>query len=934
MRMRWMMAGMLALAAGMVLAGCPRIPAGTQFTSADVGNSRGALNGPETDGATGAEGEGEGETPRTVTEPDVIRRVGNLLYVLNQFRGLSIVDLDSNTLLAQVPTLGFPRDLYLVGDRAYVLTAWGTNYTREGDGITVSFDLRSRVQVVDIASPADAEIVGNFDLSGDFIDSRLVGDILYAVTAEYQWYADGTVSTGVAKQQTSNSKVTSIAVGDPGAIAKVDEVEVPGYGNLIQATPEAIYVATYDWSENSGQTNIQYIDISDAAGTIVPRGRIAVPGYLADRFKMDEFEGVLRVVTNTWWPAREVYVTTVDLANPDALAVLGQGTVAGASGDTLFATRFDGPRAYLVTYFLVDPLHVIDLSDPTQPREVGELEVPGWSTHIEPQGDRLIALGVDDSEGQRRVSVSLFDVSNPAAPALLDRESFGENWSWSSAYSDVKAFTVLDDTLIVPFSGWSEARGGYERLQFLSYTRDTLDLRGFVDVQGQVLRSFEHGDGFYGVTTEQLAEIGGADLDSLAITDRVVLAENLTDVQQVSGKVLAEIITRYDSGDVLVRTIDPAGDALGEVTLKVPGILQTFLRDETLVLLGVVTDMTTYVSRYHVALVDLSDATAPKVSAEFDVNAQPYWGGWWYDRYGAPGGGVAEGGDVGGAPAKMAADVAWWGPWWWWTPAETSFLVGNKLVARCFSETFDAQVGGETPHEGLVIVDLDTLAVQRVGLGYGEVRSVDQSGDRLYLGTKAALGRDALGRGVAAFYVSEFDPATAQAGPEANVPGEFISYNAALDRLILRDYQYNELTYSLTRSLHTVRWAGDTAVTALDALTLPEETGSTLLVRGNRILHDRYKDGFELGVINVDENGALSTGPTRHVTNAWGYLLGASDRSAYVAVAGSILTQYDLEDGLTLENVLDVTGTPSRARPGQGLMFFPLGYSGLALLPF
>ena len=84
--------------------------------------------------------------------------------------------------------------------------------------------------------------------------------------------------------------------------------------------------------------------------------------------------------------------------------------------------------------------------------------MPGWSTHIEPQGDRLIALGVDDTDG-RRVSVSLFDVTDPANPGLIDRESFGEDWAWSSAYDDVKAFTVLEDTLIVPFSGYSSESG-------------------------------------------------------------------------------------------------------------------------------------------------------------------------------------------------------------------------------------------------------------------------------------------------------------------------------------------------------------------------------------------------------------------------------------------------------------------------------------------
>ena len=132
-----------------------------------------------------AEGEGE-RLLREVVEPDVVRLAGNLLYVLNQYRGLTIVDLDAETIVAQVQTYGYPRDLYLVGNRAYVLVGQASNYTTDGD--TVGFDVQSRLYVVDVSDPAQAAVLGTFDLEGDLVDSRLVGDVLYAVCAEYQWY--------------------------------------------------------------------------------------------------------------------------------------------------------------------------------------------------------------------------------------------------------------------------------------------------------------------------------------------------------------------------------------------------------------------------------------------------------------------------------------------------------------------------------------------------------------------------------------------------------------------------------------------------------------------------------------------------------------------------------------------------------------------------
>ena len=87
--------GLLVVFLVIALAGCPWPvkPGDTRFSSADPGSQRdtGWFNLP-----TGADGAGEEVEEREVVEPDVIRRDGELLYVLNQYRGLSIVDLDTD----------------------------------------------------------------------------------------------------------------------------------------------------------------------------------------------------------------------------------------------------------------------------------------------------------------------------------------------------------------------------------------------------------------------------------------------------------------------------------------------------------------------------------------------------------------------------------------------------------------------------------------------------------------------------------------------------------------------------------------------------------------------------------------------------------------------------------------------------------------------
>jgi hypothetical protein len=902
------MAGLAVLLA--LFAGCPR-PLGERFTSADPSGSRWS---PESGfnalgdlaGADDVPGE---EAPREVVEPDVIRRDGSLLYVLNQYRGLSIVDLSAGELLTQVPTMGFPRDLYLAGDRAYVLVGYAHQLnTTEG---VVHFDIRSRLYVVDVSTPDAAGIVADFDLEGDFMDSRLVGDVLYAVSAQFEWQWDG---VAVAKQQHSESWVTSVDVSDPASIAVADELSVEGYGTVIQATSSAIFVAAPDWASDT--TTITYVDITDPLGAMAVAGSVTVKGLVADRFKMDAWNGVLRVVSTTQWPERNIYITTVDLSDPNALAALGETHMEDASGETLFATRFDGDRAYIVTYLVVDPLFVIDLSDPADPRVAGALEVPGWSTHIEPQGDRLIALGVDDTNG-RRVCVSLFDVTDPANPGLLDRESFGEDWAWSSAYEDVKAFTVLDDVLIVPFSGWTE-QGGFDRLQFLSYTPEDLALHGHVDLQGQILRSFAYDGAYYGVTTEQLATIDGSDLNTPEVTARLTLAEYVADFHELAPDCAAEVVSRFETGTVLVRTVTPAGAYLGEVELAMTNLTETHAYGDSVVLIAPGWDQEGF---YTVAIVDCSEPTAPVVTAELRLDVEPY-SGWYWDYM--P---MRTGDDAVFAEKSLFAP---WIPWWY--PDNSTFVAGDILALRCFSDDFDSVFGDEPAVQGLAFVNLaEGTYTGASGLGYSDIDAIAASGTKLYIGTKEPAGIDLLGRGYCAHYLRELDPATLTIGPPANVPGAFVQYDAASDVFVLADIQY-EPTGTLGYTLESVAWNGAGPVLSIDSQPLPENS-SALLGRGGRVYFQYYDEGTQLASVAVAATGELTLGASVTVTDQWALLVDAQGDRAYAAIADRAIASFDFSDVPALSDITEVMSGPLRIRFGAETAYAPLGYAGLARLP-
>lgn len=912
----------------LILAGCPRPngPRGFKYTSADLTGGYRSLGGYLNDVAAGGEG-GGGEAPvRELVEPDVIRQVGDTLFVLNQYRGLTLVDLDSQTILDQVATLGFPRDLYVVGNRAYVLVAYAADFERNGD--TVEYEIASRLYVVDISDPADCSIVSTFGLDGDLTDSRLVGDVLYAVTAEYDW---SWVDAIPLKAKTAASHIVSVNISDENDIFKADEVSTSNIGDVVYATTSAIFVSGWDWDDE--KSTVTLIDISDPAGDLQIGDSVDVKGNVPDKFKMDVYDGVLRIVSSNWHGGRRTYITTVDVGDPNDLETLAEVEFDRADGETLFATRFDGTRGYIVTFFQVDPLFVVDFSDPSNPQVVGELEVPGWSTHIEPRGDQLIALGVDNSNGNWQVSLSLFDVTDPSNPALADRVSFGRNWSWSSAYGDVKALTVLDDVIIVPFSGWEEAGGGFDRLQFVSWTPSDLTKRGTVDLQGSILRSFEHGDYYYGVTSEQLAQIDGPDLDHLEVTNTVTLAENIADFVELSSSVGVEIVSQYDTGNTVARAVGlPLKGGLGEVEVNIGQLVGTHQRGDEVILVGA---SWSGEPGYKIAVIDFGDPGAPEVTGESDVDVRPYYGYWWVLPYYDTGGGTGGGGVVpAGGDAGVAVDSIWW-PWFPSFRQNSTLLVGDTLVLRCTSDSFDETVGDDAPYEGLALVDANTLELNAtVGLGFDAVSGVDAVGDKVYVSSKTFIPGQTFPFNRApecAYFITELDPAAIDAGPTVNVPGIFVQYDPGANILTLRDDEWG-VNYNVRSLLRTVSWSGGLGVNEIDNTTLPDGA-STVLGRGAKLYIESYDDGVRLNTVNVSGAGALQNGGSVLVTESWGNLVGANATSAYFGIGGGAIARYDCTGTPDLKELIEVMGTPSTIRFGESAAYAPLGYFGIVELP-
>ena len=117
--------------------------------------------------------------------------------------------------------------------------------------------------------------------------------------------------------------------------------------------------------------------------------------------------------------------------------------------ERIYSVRYVGPTAYVVTFRQTDPFYTVDLSNPTAPRVVGELKIPGYSGYLHPIGTKYV-LGIgQDANAQGRISgtkVTLFDVTDLANPTEV--ATWKQTGSNTQAEYDHHAFLYWDDRKI------------------------------------------------------------------------------------------------------------------------------------------------------------------------------------------------------------------------------------------------------------------------------------------------------------------------------------------------------------------------------------------------------------------------------------------------------------------------------------------------------
>ena len=325
-----------------------------------------------------------------------------------------------------------------------------------------------------------------------------------------------------------------------------DATGVLARGDTVYASEESLYVATQDWDTwrwfetgdasdrpDGPTTKIHKFDIGDPDSTnYLATG--SVDGYLLSQFAMDEHDGMLRVASTTtpdWWgsgPDSESRITVLREISGELIRI---GLVDGL-GETeqIYSVRFMGDTAYVVTFRQTDPLYTVDLSNPREPKVLGELKIPGYSAYLHPVGEDLVmGIGQDATdEGMiQGTQVSVFDVSDLTDPTRVDTYTLSEGTSSQVEY-DHHAFLFWDGLTMIPVQQWwwdeKGGESGFVGAVGLEVADDgSLEELATImhpggegktwDWRAQILRSVVVGDSIYTISSKGIMK---SSLDSLA----------------------------------------------------------------------------------------------------------------------------------------------------------------------------------------------------------------------------------------------------------------------------------------------------------------------------------------------------------------------------------------------------------------------------------
>ena len=284
------------------------------------------------------------------------------------------------------------------------------------------------------------------------------------------------------------------------------------------------------------RTVIHKIAINNGVIEYVTNGE--VPGNTLNQFSMDEYNGNFRIATTTGnWRAESLnHIYVLD----SGLNIIGKLEDL-AHGERIYSVRFMGDKAYMVTFRQIDPLFVIDMSNPTNPQVLGYLKVPGVSDYLHPYDDtHIIGVGNNATEKGRinGLKLSLFDVSDFSNPKEISNYVIGGDGMYASsdALYDHKAFLFDKDKqlMVIPVSiNTYSSKPSYEYDYWQGAYVFNINLVDGIGLKGNITHENETDETYYDYNV-QIRRSLYIDNVLYTVSNRMLKANSLTDLTEIN----------------------------------------------------------------------------------------------------------------------------------------------------------------------------------------------------------------------------------------------------------------------------------------------------------------------------------------------------------------------------------------------------------------
>ncbi|MEM1513990.1 MAG: beta-propeller domain-containing protein [Candidatus Thermoplasmatota archaeon] len=382
-----------------------------------------------------------------IDEADIVKTDGEYIYKVttkNEGDNIFIIKADKLKIYSCIEVDYSIKGIFVNEDKLVIIGVYEWYSLIKGGEY---YSPKTILQLYNISDRENPSLFFTYTISGFYSNSRMINETIYIISNQLIYYYDK-ISLPIIEKNGNSYEIppneieyidapqsfygyTIISAVNISSKESKEKVFLLGDSSTIYVSYSNIYLTStnywYVWIEGNKPSQetkiyrfrINGIDIElEASGSVV--------GHVLNQFSMDEYNGYFRIVTTKraeWWnnsfseSKNNVYVLDENMKIVGSLEGL-------AEGEQVYSARFVANMLYLVTFRQIDPLFVIDLSNPLAPKELGNLKVSGASEYLHVYDENhIIGVGFEADEHGRRtgLKVALFDVSNFSEPKEVSK---------------------------------------------------------------------------------------------------------------------------------------------------------------------------------------------------------------------------------------------------------------------------------------------------------------------------------------------------------------------------------------------------------------------------------------------------------------------------------------------------------------------------------